>query len=68
MTNKISLLCSSHIIVAWVENVERRVSKRILRLGTAQNAFYFPSQFSYGQEVIIATFRLEYEDGYEYKF
>ena len=24
--------------------------------------------FSCGEEVIIATFRLEYEDGYEYKF
>lgn len=29
---------------------------------------YFPSQFSCGQEVIIATFRLEHEDGYECKF
>lgn len=68
MTSKISLQCRSHIIVAWVENVEREVSNRILRLGTAKNFFYFPSQFSCGQEVIIATFRLEYKDGYEYKF
>ena len=59
MTSKISLLCSSHIIVAWLENVERGVSKRILRLGTAQNVFYFLSQFSCGQEARIATFRWE---------